>query len=100
MADSPESITQSVPVQDRIGDIGRFGARGPAVVRHGLEHLGRRDDRLRAHVRQAHQPLLHDGDLLDWNLHPEISRAIMIPSVTSRISSIRSKTLDRLDLWR
>jgi hypothetical protein len=60
-------------VQDRVGDVRDLGARRSEIRDHGLEHLGRDDDR---RPRQAGFPedlLLGDRDLLDRHLDPEVA---------------------------
>src|SRR5512143_2036562 len=61
------------PIKNGVRYICSLGPRRPAVIRHGLEHLGRCDDGFRAHVRKVHQPLLHHSDIFNWDLDTEVT---------------------------
>ena len=70
MADSPESITQSVPSRIALAtsvDSARVGRRFSVI---GLEHLRGRDHRFPEKIGLAHEPLLNHRDLLDGDFHP------------------------------
>ncbi len=73
MADSSESMTQSVPSKHRIGHVGCLRPGGAPVVRHGLQHLRGGDDGFSHPVGAVDEPLLNDGNLLDRYFHPEVS---------------------------
>ena len=60
-------------VQDCIGHIGGFGAGGPAVGGHRLEHLRGGNDRLAEPVGFPYELFLNNRDLCDRNFHPQIA---------------------------
>ncbi len=60
-------------VEDRVGDIGGLGPRGPRVVHHRFQHLGRGDHRLALVIRFADQPLLDERHLLERQLDAEVT---------------------------
>ena len=60
-------------VEDRVGDVGRFGAGRPPAADHRQQHLGRGDRRLAVRVGLADQLLLRDRDALDRDLDAEIA---------------------------
>src|SRR5699024_1054564 len=43
------------------------------VLDHGIEHLGVHDDRLGVLTGDLHHALLHERNLLEWNLHTEVT---------------------------
>jgi len=60
-------------VEDGIGYVRNFCARGRWVFDHGVEHLSRRDDWLAHLIAQGDESLLDDGDFLDRHLDTEVS---------------------------
>ena len=56
-----------------VGHVGNFGARGPRILDHRLEHLRRRDHRLEILRRAADDVLLNRGNLLRRNFNAQIA---------------------------
>lgn len=60
-------------VDDGVCDVARFGARGPGVVDHRVEHLGRDDDGLRVALGEFDGALLDDRDLFEGHFDAEVA---------------------------
>ena len=60
-------------VEDGIGYVCNFCARGRWVFHHGIEHLRRGDDRLAHSIAQGDEFLLDDGDFFYGHLDAQVS---------------------------
>lgn len=60
-------------VDDGVGDVGCFGAGGPGVVDHRVEHLGGDDDGLGVALGEFDGSLLDDGDLFEGHFDAEVA---------------------------
>ena len=60
-------------VEDRVGDVGRFGARRARTRRHRLEHLRRGDDRFGRAVGPRDQVLLDQRDVFEPHFDAEVA---------------------------
>ena len=60
-------------VEDGVGDVGGLRAGGAGGAGHGLEHLGGGDDGLAGFVAALDHALLREEDLLEVDLHAEVT---------------------------
>lgn len=60
-------------VDDGVGDVGGFGAGGPGVVDHRVEHLGGDDDGLGVALGELDGSLLDDRDLFQGHFDAEVA---------------------------
>jgi hypothetical protein len=70
---SCESITGVGAVEDRVGDVGHLGARRARRADHRVEHLRRGDRGAGERAGERDHLLLHDRDLPDLHLDPEVA---------------------------
>ena len=60
-------------VYDRVSHITHLGARGPAVMLHGIQHLGGHDYRLGRGVGRVNNFLLHQRHFGRRHFQPQIA---------------------------
>ena len=60
-------------VENSVGDVGSFGARGPRILLHRIEHLRGGDDGNERVARPHDDLLLHDGNFFRAHLDAEIA---------------------------
>ena len=97
LAVSAESITASVAVENGVGHVAGFGARGTRVLDHRFQHLRGRDHRLAPSAARRMMCFWIEGTFSGGISTPRSPRATMTPSATSRISS---RLLDGLRLFQ
>ena len=73
IADSPESMTQSVPSRIALATSVASARVGRRLVDHRLEHLCGSDHRFAGEIRLRDELFLRVRDFFDWHLHPEIA---------------------------
>ena len=59
--------------EDRVGHVGGFGAGGPRVALHGIQHLRGHDAELGVAVGKPHRALLQDGHGFDGTLDAQVA---------------------------
>ena len=60
-------------VEDGVGHVGSFGARGTRILRHGFEHLRRGDHREARFAGPGDDLFLHHGHFFRAHLHAQIA---------------------------